>query len=526
MEKQFEVEISTAKINGDGYYHASLELPAEDYEITDALQKVRAIGRTDSDMQIDIYESELLSELSNARFDSLTLDELNFFAKRLSSLSYEERIVLQAVIDRVFPEDYELDIVSIKDLINITYGLDEILIAPDVGNDEQLGQFTIENGIHPDVASVPDEAIYLLDKKQIGKMQRENDGGVYVNGFYVVAGEYEMPEIYDGKTLPSEEAPGEWFAFQLNVAAPPENDSEDNSESAEWINLPVDKEKTNRIAQEHGVNCIEDCVYYGFKSSLPQLSADMFGDMKNFDELNALASEILTLSPADQIKFKAALQAESPTTIAEAAEIRDRLWEYQFYAAPNGDDDFFKSYLLHYLNSNFDSDWLDTLLVRTEGSLLIDRLGATVTDYGVISARGRSLYELVPYYKTNAEEMKTQSLTDEKLQVVEILGQTALFTNGRITENELPYGLYKYDLREGENIRFAAIEKNVTVNHSGTVLVKTPLDFNGYGYYILDDETAPNFLGFDLTPREFMNMDFSRDEQNEENEQQIGGIQL
>lgn len=91
-------------------------------------------------------------------------------------------------------------------------------------------------------------------------------------------------------------------------------------------------------------------MYYGFKSSVPQLSADMFGDMKNFDELNALASEILTLSPADQIKFKAALQAESPTTIAEAAEIRDRLWEYQFYAAPNGDDDFFKSYLLHHFN--------------------------------------------------------------------------------------------------------------------------------------------------------------------------------
>lgn len=56
-----------------------------------------------------------------------------------------------------------------------------------------------------------------------------------------------------------------------------------------------------------------------------------------------------------------------------------------------------------------------------------------------------------------------------------MLGQTALFTNGRVTEQELPDGLYRYDLREGENVAFATIERNVAANHAGTILTKAPL---------------------------------------------------
>ena len=125
------------------------------------------------------------------------------------------------------------------------------------------------------------------------------------------------------------------------------------------------------------------------------------------------------------------------------------------------------------------------------------------------------------------KEIKTQSLTDEKLEVVEILGQTALFTNGRVTDEELPDGLYKYDLREGENISFATIEKSVTVNHSGTILVKSPLDFYGQRYLVLDDDTSPNFLGYSLTPEEFMETDFTQsEEQDEEDTQTMGGMIL
>lgn len=57
----------------------------------------------------------------------------------------------------------------------------------------------------------------------------------------------------------------------------------------------------------------------------------------------------------------------------------------------------FKDYLRHFMDSRFDSRWLDTLLAQNEGELLLQKLGATETPYGVISACGRSLYEIASY---------------------------------------------------------------------------------------------------------------------------------
>lgn len=107
-----------------------------------------------------------------------------------------------------------------------------------------------------------------------------------------------------------------------------------------------------------------------------------------------------------------------------------------------------------------------------------------------------------------------------------MLGQTALFTNGRVTEQELPDGLYRYDLREGENLAFATIERNVAANYAGTILTKAPLDFGGQEYFVFDDDTSPNFLGYDLTPEEFLQTDFTQaDAPEEDSGPQMGGIQ-
>lgn len=252
--------------------------------------------------------------------------------------------------------------------------------------------------------------------------------------------------------------------------------------------------------------------------------------MHDFDKLNALAYRMLDMSPTEQIKFKAILEAEQPYNLDSITDIANNLHQYQFNAMTDDEGSFFKTYLRANLAVGFDSAWLDALHAYNEGVTLLDRLGAAMTDYGVVSARGRTLYELVPYNKLDAAELKTQQLTDEKLEVVEVLGQTALFTNGRVTQSELPDGMYKYDLREGEGIAFATIEPVVKYDHGGTVLLKAPLDFGDAEYFVFDEDNSPNFLGYELTPREFMETDFTQTE-DEDQEQtdtpamQMGGMQ-
>lgn len=513
------IELVTEYEGLDGYYYADLDLPAEDYAIRDALQKARAVLRQDGYQEISILNCDLLPGLSDVRLDSPTLDELNFFAKRLDSLNDEERLALLAVAPRVIPDHPEGELVSMKDLINMTYGLDTVMIASNVGNDEQLGQLVIEEEMNEDVASVPDNVLYLLDRKQIGKLYRESEEGVYVNGFYVTAGDYEMPEVYDGKTLPHEEA-SHWFAFRLEIAEAPVNSADETEGSAEWISLPTTKEKADGIAKRHNEACIEDCVYYGFKSSVPQITSEMFGDMADFDTLNTLAQRMAELSPLDQVKFKAVLSANPPKDVQTALDTLKQLDRYELSYDSDSAGVFFKDYLRHFMDSRFDSRWLDTLLTQNEGERLLQKLGAAETPYGVISACGHSLFEIVPFDEPETKELKTQALTNEKLDVIEVLDRRALFSNGRLMPEEIPEGLYAYDLRHSDDGgRFISIEPKVGVNHGGTVLMKEILDFGESGYIPFEEDTDPNFTGYTMTPQEFA------DEELEEN-QEFGGMQL
>lgn len=159
------LDLSAEKPTNDGYYYAQLPMPAEEYEIRDAIQRLRAVGRED-DIWISILECGGLPELENIRLDSPTLDELNFFAKRLSSMMDEEKIMFKAVIGQIIPEDAEDELISMKDLINSTYGLDGVMIALNIYNDEELGQFVIEGELDDEVNALPDE-VKLKDNSDV-----------------------------------------------------------------------------------------------------------------------------------------------------------------------------------------------------------------------------------------------------------------------------------------------------------------------------------------------------------------------
>ena len=404
MAKQIKLEIAAENPESRSWLYADLQLPAEEHEIRDAFQRAR-ITSPDTYHEFSIYECEAIPALPFRRLDSPSLDELNYLAKRLDSLNEEERLVLQAVSPKILKVG-EDELVSPKDLINMTYGLDEVSIISNVGNAQQLGQFVIENDLHTDVEAVPDDSVYLLDRTRIGQLQQQNDGGVFIDGKYIVTAEYELPEIYDGKNLPIEN-PTSWFAFKMDVTRPPASDDLGEVEAvAETLTLPVDRAEADELAKRLGMERIEDCVYLGFESSIPQIDADKFGDMHDFDQLNNLSEMMLEMSPSDQVKFKAVLSAEEPEKIEQILDIARSLDQYEFAPMVEDEAHFFKSYLLRHLDEKIDPRWLDSLLARNEGTELLERVGGTLTDYGVISSRGGSLYDPVPRSEpTESEEL-------------------------------------------------------------------------------------------------------------------------
>lgn len=394
-KKVMTLELSRENQFSDGYLYRSLELPAQEHEIRDALQQLRQRSADILPDQIAIYNSRYIPQLEDKRFDSPTIDELNFFAKRLAAMDENDMAIMQALCSRYIKDDDEL--VSIKDLINMTYGLDSVSVLSNVTNDEQLADFVIENEMQDDVASVPESARYLLDKAKIGKLQREMDGGVYSGKLYVCTDHFEMPKVYDGKTLP-ESTHEPWFAFKLQVAQAPQSD-EPFAEPTEWITLPMTEEAMKEVAKRLNASSLKELVYYEFEPSVPQITTDDFTQMLDIEKLNALAFTMAEMSPDEQITFKAALEAERKhgINLDDILNISNNLHRYEMNTNCEGASDFFKQYLLTHMDTKFDDRWLDPLVYRREGSRLLEKLGATVTDYGIISSAGGSLYKLVSY---------------------------------------------------------------------------------------------------------------------------------
>ena len=103
-------------------------------------------------------------------------------------------------------------------------------------------------------------------------------------------------------------------------------------------------------------------------------------------------------------------------------------------------------------------------------------------------------------------QKKIQIANDEQYQEIELFDKPGLFSNGRIVRDNLPEGVYCYDLRgsdydPGEPV---CVEEQVVVNHAGSVLLIEPLELAEDGRLMLTEEEGLNFVGGFSTLTQFL----------------------
>ena len=101
---------------------------------------------------------------------------------------------------------------------------------------------------------------------------------------------------------------------------------------------------------------------------------------------------------------------------------------------------------------------------------------------------------------------KIQIDNDQQYQEVELFEKPALFSNGRISHDDLPEGVYCYDLRGSDDDPGfpICVEERVVVNHAGSVILTAPLEFSEEGRLYFTDENGLNFNGGMLTLSQFL----------------------
>ena len=398
------IEITTQNPINNEYYYTDLILPASAGEIEDYMQRARILNESDTWSDIVVLSCPYLPELTDTRMDCPSIEELNFFAKRIQNLSESELFALSGIFIQEKEQGKYDDGITMKHLINLTYGLDGVPVIGGIKTDEELGEFVVENELEEFISKMPDEGVEYLNRCEIGKKHRESEEGIYVDGRYIATATYPYPEVYDGINIPKDETLeyGQGV-FLLKIAKQPHSDEEAavNEQNSVWVSLPIQSEQANEVAKSLAEASIYDCVFYDFKSTIPEIDGEFFGDMKKFDLLNETAAQYSEMNEYGKIKFKAILQKEEPQTLEKVFELSKCVEEYDLSYYCDCKETFAEVYLSYHLPTDFDCEYLDSLPLARFGDRILNRLNADITDYGVVSERGGNLMALVPYRDEN-----------------------------------------------------------------------------------------------------------------------------
>ena len=169
------------------------------------------------------------------------------------------------------------------------------------------------------------------------------------------------------------------------------------------------------------------------------------------------------------------------------------------YAAPLTDKDTLDG-IYERFNIQRPADFTGHSLSVSDVVVLND--GSTVKAYYVDSI---GFAELPDFFKERNMDLQKENLLNEKLQEIEIFDKPGLFSNGRLRDEEVPEGLYRYDLRgsDYDSGQPVTVEKTAVVNHAASVLMAEELDLGADGRLELGEDGL-NFTGAELTVREFM----------------------
>lgn len=413
LKDKLVIELCTENLYGTDYHYANLKLPATEGQIEDAMQIARAIGREEY-IQISVISCPRLPELMDTRLDSPTIEEMNFFAQRLEKLPENQLIGLNALFETQKEAGEYEDGVVIKDLINMTYDLDGLVVVAGIANDSELGEMIKANEMEPYLKDMSDEMVNMLDSEKVGIKFREAECGVFRNGYYVARLGYDWPEVYDGKTLPKPDRQTIGGGFiTMKVAQSGNPDPFEAEKNSVLMGLPIDRAKADEIAQSLGEKCIEDCVYFDFQSPLSWLDDELYGDTQIFDKLNDVASTYELLSPDDRVKFKAVSESVQCKDLDTAKGIMNNLNRYQMSHYTDSYASYAREYMQLKLPTEFDTSILERCNLGNLGRELCDRLECVKTVYGVVSKEGGQIFATVRPVEDEEEQMDIDEAEQE-----------------------------------------------------------------------------------------------------------------
>ena len=375
-EKTFGVYLAKEDPESDAY--AKLDLPAQPWELLDALDKLHLQEGDRLYLEIDYYyDFEELATVLQDREDSLA--ELNDLAERLTRLNAVQCTALQGLIQ--MEKVKEANGISISRLRDLTESVDGCHVVRKVSNDSQLGRFYAENGFVPEVEGISDTVFELLDFAAIGHRAREEEGGVFTPGGYVL----QNSDLKQAPSVAREIAEPDYMVL-LEVARRQGDGPTQGGAVPILVKLPAAPEELEAVAQRLGAassqelwwRCI-DCVIPGMGDAVTH--AGGINDANRF-------AQALDAMPQEQRKvYKAVLEGLRCRDLSAALHQADTLDEYILKEGISSPSEFAREKIRTILGKPMADKVLANLNLHECGETLMESEHCTQTGYGLLQRR-------------------------------------------------------------------------------------------------------------------------------------------
>ena len=307
--------------NSDAY--AKLDLPASQWELWDALDKVRL--QTDDILYMEIEDYYAFEYLApNLDGLEISLNELNDLAALLSALDEVQEVAFDGFLRMEIQNKVNTNggVITLQELRDLAVSAKtDCYHVVDAADDAALGRFYAENDFIPELDGVSDTVFKMLDFAGIGRMMRQGENGVFVGSLYVLC----VGELTAAPPCPKELPPKPSHLFRLTLGLHP--DFKDARTAT--LNLPATEAELSAAQEQLGTLEWENAVVLDYDGVIPNAAnfADLPMEMNAFNSFSGAVRDIPF--PDRQIpKLKALLEQFEVKDIGTAMQLVEHLEDY------------------------------------------------------------------------------------------------------------------------------------------------------------------------------------------------------
>ncbi|MBQ8322792.1 MAG: antirestriction protein ArdA [Clostridia bacterium] len=309
----------TLNIKKDGE-HVDIRFPCSEKVLTEALKTIGVTDEMDTKQIVsEVVDFESLSLLEGQEVD---LDEINFLAKRLDSLTKPELDKFSVVAQMEGLDEP-------KDFINLTYNLNKYTLIQNIGDMTAVGRMhTLTREL-----AIPADDSRDAEYAKIGReLITSNKGKWTEKGLLFFNDDIPEETIYNGETFPEFDYDGNCL---LGVAINFLN-------AEEYVYLPCGETAIKKALARLGVESTSHCkLRVDFdRIDNNRLAKLLFNSVEGEDiyDINNLAKELEDLTETD--KFLAVVEYAETEDVKEMALIAQNLDEFEYVGNVDSDYEF------------------------------------------------------------------------------------------------------------------------------------------------------------------------------------------